>query len=83
MGRKTLLFTKPKEEKTPDYKGMAKMVQKLSNKVIDLEKEKEAHKFFRPYYKKREDSNQTPPPSQKTASMNLTEIGMDNFCTFH
>ena len=57
--RRTLLFTKPKEEKTPDYEGMAKMVQKISNKIIDLEKEKEVQKFFRPYYKKREDRNQT------------------------
>ena len=58
-------------------------MQKLSNKIIDLEKEKEAQNFFRPYYKKREDGNQTQPPPQKTASMNLTEIGMENFCTFH
>ena len=40
-GRKALLFTKPKEEKSPDYESMAKMMQKLSNKIIDLEKEKE------------------------------------------
>ena len=72
--RRTLLFTKPKEEKTPDYEGMAKMVQKLSNKIIDLEKEKEAQKFYRPYYKKREDNNQSQPPPQKNASMNLTDI---------
>ena len=83
MGRKTLLFTKPKEEKTPDYESMAKMMKKLSNKIIDIEKEKEEQKFFRPYYKKREDSNQSQPPPHNTASMNLTEVGMDNFCTFH
>ena len=82
-GRKALLFTKPKEEKSPDYENMAKMVQKLSNKIIDLEKEKEVQKFYRPYYKKREDSNQAPPPPQRNASMNLTDIGMENFCTFH
>ena len=52
-GRKALLFTKPKEEKSPDYESMAKMMQKLSNKIIDLEKEKEAQKFYKPYYKKR------------------------------
>ena len=34
--RKTLLFTKPKEEKAPDYESMAKMMQKLSNKIIRL-----------------------------------------------
>ena len=58
-------------------------MQKLSNKIIDLEKEKEAQKFYRPYYKKREDNNQPQPPPQKTTSMNLTDIGMENFCTFH
>ena len=59
------------------------MVQNLSNKIIDLEKEKEAQKFYRPYYKKREDSNQTQPPPQRNASMNLTDIGMEKFYTFH
>ena len=32
------MFTKPKEEKALDYESMAKMMQKLSNKIIDLEK---------------------------------------------
>ena len=82
-GRKALLFTKPKEEKSPDYENMAKMMQKLSNKIIDLEKEKETQKFYKPYYKKREDNNQSQPPPHNTASMNLTEVGMDNFFTFH
>ena len=59
------------------------MMQKLSNKIIDMEKEKEAQKCFRPYYKKREDNHHFKPPSQNTASMNLTEVGLDNFCTFH
>ena len=40
VGRKTLLFTKPKEENSADYESMAKMMQNLSNKIIDLEKEK-------------------------------------------
>ena len=78
-----MLFTKPKEEQSPDFEGMAKMMQKLSNRIIDLEKEKEAQKFYKPYYKKREDNNQSQPPPHSPASMNLTEVGMDNFCTFH
>ena len=82
-GRKALLFTKPKEEKSPDLENMAKMMQKLSNKIIDMEKEKEAQKFYKPYYKKREDNHQSQPPPHNTASMNLTEVGLDNFCTFH
>ena len=52
FGKKALLFTKPKEEKSHDFEGMMKMMQKLSNRVIDLEKEKEAHKAYKPYYKK-------------------------------
>ena len=56
-GRKSLLFSKPKEEKSPDYENMAKMMQNISNKIIDLEKEKETQKFYKPYYMKREDNN--------------------------
>ena len=58
-------------------------MQKLSNKIIDLEKEKETQKLYKPYYKKREDNNQSQPPPHNSASMNLTEVGMENFCTFH
>ena len=58
-------------------------MQKLSNRIIDLEREKEAQKLYKPYYKKREDKNQSQPPPYSPTSMNLTEMGMDNFCTFH
>ena len=58
-------------------------MQKLSNRIIDLEKEKEAQKFYKTYYKKREDNNQSQPPLHSPASMNLTEVGMDKFFTFH
>ena len=59
------------------------MMQKLSNSVIDLEKEKEAHKQYKPYYKKRDDNGQPKPPSHSPLTMNLTYVGMDNLCTFH
>ena len=59
------------------------MMQKLSNRVIDLEKEKEANKSHKSYYKRREDNNQSKPPPHSPATMNLTDVGMDNFCTFH
>ena len=62
---------------------MVKMMQKFSNRVIDLEKEKEAHKQYKPYYKKRDDNIQTKPPSHSPSAMNLTDVEMDNFCTFH
>ena len=57
FGKKALLFTKPKEEQSHDFEGMVKMMQKLSNRIIDLEKEKETQKYFKPYYKRREDNN--------------------------
>ena len=72
VGKKALLFTKPKEEQSHDFEGMAKMMHKLSNRIIDLEKEKEAHKSYKHYYKKREDNNQSQPPPHSPASMNLT-----------
>ena len=56
------------------------MMKKLSNRVIDLEKE--AYESYKPYYKKREDNNQPKPPPHSPASMNLTEVGMDNFAPF-
>ena len=42
FGKKPLLLTKPKDERSHDFEGMVKMMQKLSNRIIDLEKEKEA-----------------------------------------
>ena len=58
-------------------------MQKLCNGVIDLEKEKEVQKAYKPYYERRGDNNQSKPPPHSPASMNLTEVGMDNFYTFH
>ena len=83
FGKKPLLLTKPKDERSQDFEGMVKMMQKLSNRVIDLEKEKEAYESYKPYYKKREDNNQPKPPPHSPAAMNLTEVGMDNFCSVH
>ena len=52
FGKKALLLSEPKEEQSHDFEGMLKMMQKLSNKIIDLEKEKEAKKSYKPYYKR-------------------------------
>ena len=50
------------------------MMQKLSNRVIDLEKEKEDQKAYKPYYKMREDNNQSKPPLHGPLSMNLIGV---------
>ena len=81
--KRALLLSKPKEEQSHDFEGMLKMIQKLSNGIIDLEKEREFQKTYKPYYQKREDNNQLKIPPPNSASMNVTEVGGDNFCTFH
>ena len=57
--KKPLLLTRPKEEHSNELKNAMKMVHKLSNKIVDLEKEKGAsspREPFKPYYKKSEES---------------------------
>ena len=72
IGRRTLLLSEPKEEQSHDLEGMLKMIQKISNRIIDLEKEREVQKTYKPYYQKREDNNQSKIPPPNSASMNIT-----------
>ena len=44
----------PEQSGENTFEGMLKMMQKLSNRVIDLEKEKESHKAYKTYYERRE-----------------------------
>ena len=83
FGKKALLLSKPKEEQSHDFEGMLKMMQKLPYRIIDLEREKEAQKTDKPHYQKGEDNNQLKTPPHNSAAMNITEVGGDNFCTFH
>ena len=62
------------------------MVQKLSNKIVDMEKEKGTSYYrnpFNPYYKKKEESGHTQPHVHNSIVLNFNEVGMDHFCTFH
>ena len=55
-GKKPLLLTRPKDEHSNELENVVKMVQKLSNKIVDLEKDKEvssSKKQFKPFFKKR------------------------------
>ena len=81
--KKPMLLAIPKEEILHELEGVVKMVQKLSNKIIDMEKERETKKQFKPYYKRKEESGPSQPPTNSSSVMNLTKVGMDNFCTFH
>ena len=56
--RRALLLSKPVDEQSHEYQRMMTMLQKLSNRIIDLEREKEVQKTYKPCYPKREDNNQ-------------------------
>ena len=81
--KKPLLLTRPKYEHSHELESVVKMVQKLSNKIANMEKEKESKKQFKPSYKRRDESGPSQPPMHSLSTMNLTEVGMENFCTFH
>ena len=81
-----LLLTNPKKEHSNELDNVVKMVQKLSNKVADLEKDKGVSPYikpFNPYYKKREESEKPQAPVHNSVVLNFNEVGMDHFCTFH
>ena len=61
FNKKPLLLTKPKEEHSNELENVVKMVQKISNKIVDLEKDKEASSStnpFRQFFKKKEENSQ-------------------------
>ena len=80
--KKPLLLTKLKEECSNELEGVVKIVQKLSNKIVNLEKDKETKKQFKPYYKRRDEHGPSQPPTHSSSIFNFTEVGMDNFCAF-
>ena len=85
-GKKPLLLTRPKEEYSTELENVVKMVQKLSNKIFNLEKDKwssSSKKQFKPYFKKREESGTSQPPMYNFSVLNFTKVGMDHFFTFH
>ena len=86
INKKPLLLTKPKEERSNELENVVKMVPKLSNKIVELEKDKEAsssRKPFRQFFKKKEENIPPQPPTDNSSVLNLIEVGMDNFCTSH
>ena len=82
-GKKPLLLTSSKDEHSRELENVVKMVQKSSKKIVDMEKEKEDKKQLKTYYKKRDESCPSQPATHSPSLMNLTEVGMENFCTFH
>ena len=84
--KRPLLLTKPREEHSNELENVVKMVQKLSNKIVDMEKDKGTSSYrnpFNPYYIKREESGQSQPPVHNSIILNFNQEGMDHLCTFH
>ena len=48
-----------------------------------MEKEKEDKKQLKTYYKKRDEICPSQTATHSPSPINLTEVGMENFCTFH
>ena len=72
-----MLLTRPKEEHSNELENVVKMVQKLSNKIVDLEKDKEVSsckKPFKPYFKKKEESGTYQPPVYNSSVLNFNEV---------
>ena len=81
-----LLLTKTKQEHSNELDNVVKVAQKLSNKEVDLENDKGISPYrkpFNPYYKKREESEQTHPPMHISVVLSFNDVGMDHFCSFH
>ena len=47
----------------------------MSNRIVDLEKERDIQKTNKPHYPKKEDNNQWQVPPPNLASINITKIG--------
>ena len=85
-GKNPLLLTRPKEKHSTELENVVKMVQKLFNKIVDLEKDKEyssSKKQFKPYFKRKEESGTSQPAVYPYSILDFNEVGMDHFCTFH
>ena len=70
--RRSSLLSKSKEDQPHDYHEMMEALQKMSNRIIDLEKERDTQKTSKPYYPKKEDNNQWQVPPPNLASINIT-----------
>ena len=73
--RRVLVLSKPREEHSLELEGMMKTMQKLSNRIIDLEKERDIQKTYKTCYPKRENKNPSQVPPPHLASINITKVG--------
>ena len=56
-------------------------LQKMSSRNSDSEKD--IWRTNKPLYPRKEEDSQWQVPPPKLASINITEVGGDDFCTFH
>ena len=70
--RTSSLLLKSRENQTQNYYEMMKALQKMSNRILDLERERDIRKTNKPHYPKKEDNNQWQVPPPNVASINMT-----------
>ena len=68
--RSSLLFNS-REDQTHNFHEMMRVLQKMSNRIVDLEKERDIQKINKPHYPKKEDNNQWQVPPPNVASINM------------
>ena len=81
--KRSSLLSKPREGQPYDYHEMMKVLQRLSNRVLELEKDRDIQITNKPPYPRKEDDNQWQVSPPNLESINITEVGGDDFCTFH
>jgi hypothetical protein len=85
VGKKPLLLTKHPKKEPKDLDRVVKLVNKLSNKVVDLKNNVgEWYYISRPFlpFFKRTDS--PPKPLEiPCLTLNLDDFDMDNLCSYH
>ena len=72
---------RPKEEHLNELENVVKMVHKLSNNIVDLEKDKgssSSRNPFKPYYRKREESGKLQLPPINSVVLNFNEVCIDH-----
>ena len=83
LRRSSLLF-EPKEAQSRDCHEMMRVLQGLYNRVVELEKERDIQATNKlPHARKENDNQRQFSTPSNMASINITEIGGDDFCTFH
>jgi hypothetical protein len=84
-GKRPFLLTKPPEKEPKDIDNVVKLVNKLSNKVVDLKRNvgegSSKPQTFRPFFKRQDSPPKPPEPPHM--DFNLDSFNNDSFFSYH